>query len=581
METKDDKNSGLLRACIRIMREMKQYYFSFGLSVLLSIISTILGIAANIFLGQLTNTILNGGDFGDYRILSLLIMTIFLSFIFGSLTQYHWGALCQRVNHSLRKKTMMKIHNIGHIWFEAHTTGDIIVRLNDDLGQMIVLYTQIRAVSLSILSGFISLLVMIRINISLSIVSILFPIIMQWLIFHSSKKLDLQFQQQQELLSDISAYSEEILGAINEVKAMNFITVFCRKYTTKISQYIRKLIYLDRLSSKNDTILEALGYFQSLLFIIVGGFLIFLKSISIGNFLIARIMSENVNGTIGSLNFFYLRMQLASAKRIFEVWDAKEKIQIHTSPIKEFVSKNSILEFKNVSFYYPLRTDIFALTDISLSVSKGEKIAIVGPNGSGKSTLLKLIAGFYTPICGGILQRSDKNNYNIALVEQNTFLFSDTYYNNIACGNASKLLIKDLHLDKIVKCAARVACIDEHILATENRYQSMCISPGANLSGGQRQQMAIARCLCSEAEIILLDEPTSSLDHETKFFIMTQIEQAFKNKTVIFVTHDMTLVQNFDMIVVLDGGRIVEQGSHEELIKINGLYATLVKDVLA
>lgn len=574
-------NAGLWSACTRIMSEIEPYRVSFCLSVFLSIISTLLGISSSVLLGRLTDTVLNGGSFGDYQAWVFLMTAVISSILIGLLTQYHWGALTQRINHSLREKTMMKIHNLGHSWFESHTTGDIIIRLNDDLGQVIALYSQFRTIGLSLLSGIIFLVIMAWINPLLAIVSLLFPFLMQWFIFRSSKKLDLQFQQRQKLLSEVSACSEEALGGINEIKAMNFSFAFCRKYNAKVSSYVRQLIHLDRLCSKNDTILESLGHFQSLIFIIIGGLFIFLRYISVGDFLIARMLTGNLNATVGSLNFFNLRMQLVSANRIFEVWDAEERFQVYTSQTEEFASKNNVLELKNVSFSYPQRIDVAALEDVSLSVFKGEKVAIIGLNGSGKSTLLKLIAGFYTPTIGSVFTCSDNSHSHVALVEQDTFLFSDTYYHNIACGNANKLLNDDVHLNMVVKHAAKTACIEEYILATEHGYQNMCIAPGSNLSGGQRQRMAIARCLCSEAEVILLDEPTRALDSDTKFLVMNQIMQAFQNKTVIFVTHDMALIQNFDKIVVLDGGRIVAQGSHQELIKNNGLYATFVKDVVS
>ena len=209
---------------------------------------------------------------------------------------------------------------------------------------------------------------------------------------------------------------------------------------------------------------------------------------------------------------------------------------------------------------------IQVIQDIDLSINRGEKVAIVGPSGSGKSTILKLIAGLYTPSSGVLNVTTDK----IAMIDQETFLFEDTAYQNIACGDNS---MNQLTVEKAAADAELIECIQ----SMPHGFHTICFENGKNLSGGQKQRFSIARCLCRDSELLLLDEPTSSLDSTTGSAIMKKILELFAGKTLVLVTHDLTLLQKFDMIYVINQGSIVEKGTHEILLHSNGLYCDMFK----
>jgi ABC-type multidrug transport system fused ATPase/permease subunit len=216
------------------------------------------------------------------------------------------------------------------------------------------------------------------------------------------------------------------------------------------------------------------------------------------------------------------------------------------------------------------------LRDISLTIKAGQKAAIVGPNGSGKSSIFKIIAGLYEPNEGSVaVPAGETAGTGIASVEQDTFLFSGSFSGNISLG--SPHVPDDPEGKRVLIDAAKKAMIHDFIESTEKGYISDYGAQGARLSGGQRQRLSIARVLYRNPEVILLDEPASALDRETADDIMAAVKTAFSGKTIIMITHSISLIQDFDVIFLLDNGRIADSGSHEHLLR-NTLYSRLVQE---
>jgi len=236
------------------------------------------------------------------------------------------------------------------------------------------------------------------------------------------------------------------------------------------------------------------------------------------------------------------------------------------------------IEFDNVSFHYPTRPDVAALDGVSLRVTRGETVALVGPSGSGKSTIIALLLRFYDPMSGQInfdgvdISTADLEllRRRMAMVPQDVALFADTIAENIRYG-------APWASDDDVRRAARAALADEFIRELPQGYETMLGERGATLSGGQRQRIAIARAILRDAPVLLLDEATSALDAESETMVQKALEGVVRGSTTLVIAHRLSTVQQADRIIVIDKGRIVEEGTHAELRTSGGLYSRLAK----
>jgi subfamily B ATP-binding cassette protein MsbA len=266
----------------------------------------------------------------------------------------------------------------------------------------------------------------------------------------------------------------------------------------------------------------------------------------------------------------------SAAKRVFEILDIEPDIKEAPNAIELKEFKDEIV-FENVWFSYNgTKNGDFILKGINLKVKKGEILAIVGPSGAGKSTLVDLIPRFYDPTEGRILIdgidlrmiKIKSLRDKIGIVTQETILFNDTIRNNIAYG------LEDCPIDKIIE-VAKAANAHDFIMQLPNGYDTVIGERGMKLSGGQRQRISIARALLKNPPILILDEATSNLDAESEILVQEAIERLMQNRTVFVIAHRLSTIRNADRIIVIDNGRIVQEGKHEELIHQDGLYKKL------
>jgi ATP-binding cassette subfamily B protein len=546
-----------------------------AVSCLLVVTSSASSLAAGFFTGRYTDYLMTEQKFRPYPLFYMLLAAIGISIAAQALSRYHWGRFYQQIAFMLREKTVKKINSVDYTWIEAHPAGDLTVRLNDDLNQLLNFYTQIRTQAASFFIGFLAFAGIWHLNFFLALGYVVFPSLMQFVIYASSGRLEPQFKKRQELFGAAAGCSQDFLNSATDIKAMNAAKIFIRRYAARIAAYIGHVIRLDRASAGNDTILEALGFFQSILILALGGLLVFRENISIGELLTAQLLSVHIGSAVRGLNFFQLRMNLASALRVLELWEADDVVtgaHIHKND-------DNAVRLGRVGFSYPQRPGAEVLHDINFAVKRGQKAALVGPSGGGKSTIVKLIAGFYRPDRGDI-SSFQTGGHAYSMIEQDTFLFAGSFFDNIACANknfppeggGTEGGEKADLAEEVIRAAKR-ADIHDYIMSTEHGYDSNCAAH--NLSGGQRQRLSLARCLCRDAGIVLLDEPTSALDRETEASVMDSLNEALKGKTVIMVTHNIGLVKDFDIIYLVENGRIAGYGTHNELLQ-NGLYRSLL-----
>ena len=283
---------------------------------------------------------------------------------------------------------------------------------------------------------------------------------------------------------------------------------------------------------------------------------------------------------LGQLSEVWGEVSAASgaAERLFEILRVKSADRAPASPVAMPVPARGDVGFENVSFAYPTRPDVLAVDGVSLSVSAGEKVAIVGPSGAGKSTLFHLLLRFYDPASGTIsfdgvpIKAADPREVRarIALVPQDSVVFAATARENIRFGRPDAS-------DAEVERAADLAHATEFIRRLPDGFEAQLGERGVTLSGGQRQRIAIARAILRDAPLLLLDEATSSLDAESETLVQTALEELMRHRTTLVIAHRLATVLSCDRIMVMDQGRIVEQGTHASLVAANGLYARLAR----
>jgi len=271
-------------------------------------------------------------------------------------------------------------------------------------------------------------------------------------------------------------------------------------------------------------------------------------------------------------SYYYIQKGSAAAQRVYEILDAENEITDVKNP-KQVHLLNNLVEFKNLTFKYE---NIEVLSDINLKIGKGKMVALVGQSGSGKSTLADLLARFYDIEVGEIL--IDNNNIKeialadlrslMGIVSQESILFNDSIYNNIRLGKLDAT-------EQEVMAAAKVANAHNFILETENGYQTNIGDRGNKLSGGQKQRISIARAILKNPQILILDEATSALDTKSEKLVQEALENLMTSRTSLVIAHRLSTIQNADEIIVLDAGKIIERGTHQELIAQNGHYKKL------
>ncbi len=313
----------------------------------------------------------------------------------------------------------------------------------------------------------------------------------------------------------------------------------------------------------------------------VGGYLTFKGTITLGILLAFISGIEKINEPLVNAYQLVVRTQIAmiSIKRVFEIMDMP--IENTENKLKEIdKTTKEVFVFKNVSFTYSkwMEHEKQVLNHLNLTVEEGQRVAFVGQSGCGKSTIIKLMCRQYEVHNGEILFYGNPFSdiapeavrRDLALISQDTVIFPMSVFDNIRIGNPQACK------EKVIDAAKKAGC-DDFIRALPNQYDTLLEERGSNLSGGQRQRISIARAILKDAPIFLLDEPTSALDKETERFVNETLKVISQNKTVITVAHRLSAIVDYDEIIVFDKGRIVESGTHKELIKANGTYCKMYK----
>jgi subfamily B ATP-binding cassette protein MsbA len=392
------------------------------------------------------------------------------------------------------------------------------------------------------------------------------------------KRLKHQAIAAQQSYGNMISYLDEALSGIKIIKAFNATDFIKARFDKENQNYSRISRSMAKRQQSASPVSETMGVTMVASIVLYGGYLILNNQsghLEAPAFFAYIVLFSQIMRPAKAISdsFSAIHSGIAAGERVLELID--EKPTIKDAP--DAVNINGFEEgihFKNVSFAYDEKP---ILSDINLTIPKGKTVALVGPSGGGKSTLMDMIPRFIVPKSGQILiDDKDINQVTthslralMGVVNQESILFNDSIYNNIAFGKMDAT-------PEQVEGAARIANAHNFIIETEQGYETNIGDRGTKLSGGQRQRICIARAVLNNPPIMLLDEATSALDTESEKLVQDALNNLMKNRTSLIIAHRLSTIQSADMIVVLEAGKIVEQGTHTELLQKNGLYKRLI-----
>ncbi len=481
------------------------------------------------------------------------------------------------VEFDLKNEIFNHYQNLSQNFYKKNRTGDLMNRISEDVGKVRMYVGPAVMYTINTIIRFAAIIVsMSAINVTLTIYCLLPLPVLSYSIFILSKRINKKSTEYQENLSTLSSFTQEFFSGIRVIKAYALEKDRNNEFNilSKISK--EKNLALVKTNALFGPLMILLIGLSYLIVIFVGGDMYVNGEIKdlgeIAKFLLYIGMLVWPVASIGWVSSLVQEAE-ASQKRINEFLTEQPEIQ-NTGKIT--TSINGKITFENVSYTYD-DTNIKALTDVNFTINKGETIAILGKTGSGKSTILSLLTRIHDVSGNSKIKIDDKDlvdydiyhlRKNMSIVTQDPFLFSDSIKNNIKFGK------EDATEEEII-IAAKMAVVDDTIQLFTNKYETVLGERGITLSGGQKQRVSIARAIIKEAPILILDDCLSAVDTETEEKIITNFKTIFKHKTTIIVTHRASAAKNADKIIILDEGRIVQEGTHKELVNKEGFYKDL------
>ena len=521
---------------------------------------------------------------GDYNIMDVFIMlaifTVTIS-LFSNLFRY----LAQKTMENLRIHTLQRLRddlfdnviNLQVSFFSNERKGDIISKIASDVQIVQFCVTNTLQVLLReplLLASYLFILLTISWQMTLFAIAVL-PVIALF-IGYIVKKLRRSATQGQESFSEMVSLLDESLGAIKTIKGYNATDYVDNKFRAQNAHYSDIQRSIARKQQLASPVSEFLGIASLSIILVYGGSMIFNNSISIEAFIAYLGIFSQITRPARAIadGFGNINQGIAAGERVLDLMDTKPEIKDKPDAVELTEFKENI-EFRNVDFSYEERQ---VLTGISFTIAKGETVALVGPSGGGKSTISDLIPRFYDPNKGEILMdgrnirdyKIESIRRHMGIVAQETILFNDTIEGNICMGN------RNATREEVIN-AAKVANAYDFIMETPLGFDTNIGDRGVKLSGGQRQRLSIARAILRNPEILILDEATSALDTESERLVQESLARLLEGRTSLVIAHRLSTIQHSDKIIVIDNGKIAEQGTHSQLMERGGIYRKLIE----
>jgi len=571
---------------LKPLRRLMPFLFRYRMQMLVAGVFLVLAAASTLVVPVAVRRVIDNGFSGENaafvdQYFSVMMIVVAVLAVSSAGRYYFVTWIGERVTADVRDAVFSHLLRLSPGFYDQAQSGEVLARLTADTTQVKNVFGSTVSVALRnvvMLSGAIGMLVLTSLKLSGMVLLVIPLIVLPMVIF--GRKVRVLSRRAQDTLAASAALAQESLYSVQAVQAFGQEPRIGQQFNVATEEAFKAAAERARGRAVLTAAIIFLAFGAIIGILWYGAQEVLSGAMTpgtLGQFLLYAAFAA---GAMGSLSEVWGELQLAAgaAERLSELLDTDPDIADPVVPVAMPDKAVGSVAFRNVRFAYPTRADDPVLDGFNLDVKPGETVAIVGPSGAGKSTLFGLILRFYDPQAGEV--RVDGVNVadaaledvrrRIALVPQDTVIFSASIYDNIRFSKPGATREE-------VEEAARLARVDEFALRMPQGLDTHVGERGVTLSGGQRQRVAIARAVLRDAPLLLLDEATSALDAESERYVQAAFEDLMKQRTTLVIAHRLATVRNADRIVVLDGGKVVAEGAHAQLMKKGGLYARLAK----
>lgn len=568
---------------MKILLELNKYFFRYKKRLILGIIFIIASNSAQVYIPILIKESIDGlKETINYDLLLekalLIIGAAIFSGVFRYLIRQTIIVVSREIEFDIRQDLWKHIQKLSMRFFQTRTTGDLMAHATNDISAVRMYVGPAVMYSIDTITRFVLVIsIIIVISPKLTLYSLLPLPLLSYFVFKLSEKIHVKFTRIQENFSELTTRAQENFSGIRVIKSYVRELNEIKSFEKLSNEYLLKTMDKVKIQALFMPILYMISGISIIIVVYFGGTMVINNNLSLGElasflfYLGMLIWPVIAFGWVMNI----IQQAAASYKRLKTIIDEEVEIKDTTETSKLINTISGKIEFKNVSFKFSEDTS-YVLKNINLTIEKGKTVAIIGHTGVGKTTLVNLISRLFDINEGEILV--DGSNVkiiplkvlrtNIGLVPQETFLFSDTLFNNITYGTKNG----DLNL---VEKVARISKLDKDVEDFPKKYETILGEKGITLSGGQKQRSCLARALAVDPKILILDDSFSAVDTKTEEEILHNLKTFMKDRTSIIISHRISTVKDSDKIIVLDKASIAEEGTHNELVELNGIYADL------